>query len=171
MPLRKAGSGSFSKPTLRHQIVLNYRPAFFLGQKSPFVTLPHAGLCKWSIFIFFLSVALPLLPPSLLPSLSLTCWNKHSNCITRFPGLTFGSRKRAQFEHVSVIRGGKVISYTQLDCVYKGPRRQVYLFCFIQQLNQTVECLAHRLHRTNICWLIDSSNNWSIQLNQLFAVR
>lgn len=130
MPLRKVGSGSFSKPTLGHQIMLNYRPSFFLGYKSLFVTRPHVGLHKWGIFIFSLS-------PSRLPP-SLTCWNKHSNCITRFPGLTLGSRKRARFERVSVIRGGKVISCTQLDCVYKGPRRQVYVFCFIKQLNQTV---------------------------------
>lgn len=97
----------------------------------------------------------PAPSPSLPAPLSLTCWNKHTNCITRFPGLTFGSRKRVRFEHVSVIRGGKVISYTQLDCVYKGPRRQVYLFCFIKQLNQTVSALLTGLTEQIFAdWLI-----------------
>ena len=39
MPLRKVDSCSFSKPNLGHQIMLNYRPLFFLGYKSLFVYL------------------------------------------------------------------------------------------------------------------------------------
>ena len=149
MPLRKVDSGFFSKPNLGHQIIHNYKPSFFLGYKSLFVSLSLiVGLHKWGIFIFSLA-----LPPS-FPS-SPTCWNKHSNCITRFPGLTFGSRKRVQFERVSVIRGGRVISCTQLDCVYKGPRRQVYLFCFIKQFNQTVNALLTDLTEQIFAdWLI-----------------
>lgn len=46
---------------------------------------PH----KWATFIS-LSFS-PFLSPSLLSC--LTCWNKHSNCITRFPGLTFWFKK------------------------------------------------------------------------------
>lgn len=121
-----------------------YRPSFPpLDLEVVLEVYLMVGLCKWGNISIFSLLFLPShpLPPSLHHSLQLclpppsplTCWNKLSNYITRFPGLTSGSRERAQFERASVIRGGGVISRTQLGRVYKRLGRQLYLFCFIKQ--------------------------------------